>query len=226
MKKAEVLILIIIILNMTDVYSQNTGKITVGIIDLDSDAVYLDENVIKGHIGKLFQCTLENSQLEYSIIQLPLARLIKYVESGIVDIGIPMANTEERDQFAFYAIRQIEIPYVIVTLDQSLKPGDSLAGKEISSLNVSNLIGFIEAPDVRINRVKSYEQALSLVLAEHTYGAIVPTDMLVGFDEINDSTANIVHWGTHYIGFYVSDKSPFRELIIEALNRGFNICSQ
>ena len=226
MKRAIFFLLFLSIMSITSVYSQNSHGITVGIIDLNSEAVSMNGETINGHIGTLFQCTLANSGLEYTIVQLPLARLITYVESGAVDIGIPMAHTYDRDHFATFAVSQIDIPYAIVTMDTSLKLGDSLIGKEISTLNGSNLIGLIEAPGVKILRLKSYEQALSLVLAEHIYGAVVPTDMLVGLDEVNNSAANIAHWGTHSIGFYVSDKSPNRNEIVESLTRGYNFCNQ
>ena len=112
-----------------------------------------------------------------------------------------------------------------MTLDKTLKQGDSIKGLEVITQRGSNFQEIAEGLGADVKLTNTYEGAINMVLANRVYAFIGPENMMPLADQPNMSNASIIQFGTYGVGFYVSYQSNYQSEIIENLKMGNDACT-
>ncbi|MBI9098127.1 MAG: transporter substrate-binding domain-containing protein [Spirochaetaceae bacterium] len=218
----KLILTLVFFLSIASVQGQT---IVVGVADVSNDVFAFENNKIQKSFGSIFQCILDNSSMDYVFRVLPLARLISELESGRIDVAIPLGETDKRNEFGEFAVSIVEIPYILLILDKTLKQGDSIKGLEVITQRGSHFQEIAEGLGADVKLTNTYEGAINMVLANRVYAFIGPENMLPLADQSNMSNASIIQFGIYGVGFYVSNQSNYQSEIIENLEMGYDACT-
>ena len=83
-----------------------------------SNVLRVEDGRLVGVAAPLYRCVFERTGLEFSFIEMPLARALFSYEHGEVAAVVPLAQSEERDRYGTFAGPLIDVQYVLLSLQE------------------------------------------------------------------------------------------------------------
>lgn len=185
-------------------FSSAHAKVRVGMIEGIPSAINYSEGKFSGTYGSYYQCVLEKLPGGYDVIPLPLTRLIFSLESGEVDIAIPMLKTKERDKFAMFSDPIKESSFLIfVKTPQSNH--EELNGKTIATMRSGAHVEVIMSRHGILTEVTNYESALKMAATGRVDAAVIPDSLENALSHLTHGLYRDVFW-TQNSGIYTNNK--------------------
>lgn len=146
---------------------------SIAVTDANAGALSYHNGQFTGHLAPLYQCAIDTVDLPFTVSILPQVRALRMLENNEIDMVLPLAQSGERDDYAYFAAPLYTVRYVLFTL-----PGVAITGSEHRiqiAVNWSSAsIALIEALGHEVIPVDHHELAIGMVRRGRAHGVIIP----------------------------------------------------
>ncbi|MCK7549249.1 transporter substrate-binding domain-containing protein [Marinobacter koreensis] len=91
--------------------------VRVGVVEGIPREIAVDQDHLVGRFSPFYHCVFESLDQQFSFRQMPLAQILYQLKKGRLDVGLPLVQTEERDQYADFGGRLFQTEYVYLLLE-------------------------------------------------------------------------------------------------------------
>lgn len=195
---------------------------TVGVVDGLGDELAVTDGALNGHSSRPYNCVLDRLDADLEFVALPLAQLLFQIENGQVDVGLPLAQTPERDAYADFGGRLLQLEYVYVML-KPLPPLNTAS--DLTYAFVRKFYGekLVKGFSSSVMTVSGWMQALELLKSGRADVVIMPwvmvNKLMEGFDK--PYMLRTAEWVD--LSLYVSHAKQ-DGLLVESLRHGIRQC--
>lgn len=146
---------------------------SIAVTDANAGALSYHDGHFTGHLAPLYQCAIDTVDLPFTVSILPQVRALRMLENNEIDMVVPLAQSGERDDFAYFATPLFTVRYMLFTL-----PGVALTGSEhgiqIAANWSSASIALIEGNGHEVIPVDHHELAIGMVRRGRAHGVVIP----------------------------------------------------
>ncbi len=213
---------VLLLLFSSPVFSET---LSVGIATQHSEAVRLEVGDLAGNLAVDYQCIFERSDYSVEYELVPQARLLKMLESGRLDVGIPLVKVDHRDDYAVFTNTIEQVPFHLYS-----KREIDLAAKDLSRYSFAMVrsasrggLGSI-ADTANFKEVTTWLQALELARIGRYDGAVIPEPVVANLAPDKFDGLIKQDFGSVSVSTYVSKARKNYETLIEQLNKNIDIC--
>ena len=198
------------------------ATLTVGVVAGLGDGLAVTDGKLTGHSARSFNCVFERLEADLDFVVLPLAKLLYQIENGQIDVGLPLAQTPDRDAYADFGGRLLQLEYVYVML-RDLPPLNASSG--LTYAFVRKFYGdlLVKGESPRVLGVSGWMQALELLKSGRADVVIMPwvmvNKLMAGFNQ--PYLLRTAEWVD--LSFYVSHAQQ-NGLLAEELRHGVRQC--
>lgn len=153
--------------------AQAVESITVGVGSRMLNAISSAEGKLSGDLAPLYKCVFDKSGVEPRFIQVPLKRGFNYLNRGEIDVLLPLAKSERRDNVGLFGGELFPGEYVYV----SLKPIPTV--QAMQGLRYAVPRGFVGAEvfpegNTQVAEVGEWSQLAAMLRYDRIDVAILP----------------------------------------------------
>ncbi len=146
---------------------------SIAVTDANAGALSYHDGQFTGHLAPLYQCAIDTVDQPFTVSILPQVRALRMLENNEIDMVLPLAQSGERDDYAYFAAPLYTVRYVLFTL-----PGVAITGSEHRiqiAVNWSSAsIALIEALGHEVIPVDHHELAIGMVRRGRAHGVVIP----------------------------------------------------
>lgn len=202
--------------------------LSVGIATQHSEAVRLEVGGLAGNLAVDYQCLFERSDYSVEYELVPQARLLKMLESGRLDVGIPLVKIDHLDDYAVFTNTIEQVPFHVYSKREIDLAAKDLSGYSFAVVRTASRGGLGSIADTaNFKEVTTWLQALELARKGRYHGADILGPVLANlanlapdkFDELIKQD-----FGSVSVSTYVSKARKNYETLIEQLNKNIDIC--
>lgn len=158
------------------------GAYSIAISDANAGALSYQDDHFTGSLAPLYQCAVDTLGQPYTVSILPQLRALRMLQNNEIDMVAPLAKSDERDNFAYFATPLFTVRYQLFTL-----PGVSMADNEHPiqiAVNWSSAsIALIEALGHEVIPVDHHELAIAMVRRGRAHGVVIPGSTAASMSE-------------------------------------------
>lgn len=158
------------------------GAYSIAISDANQGALSYQNDRFTGYLAPLYQCAVDTVDQPFTVSILPQLRALRMLQNNEIDMVVPLAKSDERDEYAYFATPLFTVRYKLFTL-----PGISVAGTEHRiriAVNWSSAsIALIEALGHEVIPVDHHELAIGMVRRGRAHGVVIPESTAAGMTE-------------------------------------------
>lgn len=209
----------LLLLFSSPVFSQT---LSVGIATQHSEALRLEVGGLAGSLAVDYQCVFERSDY-YELV--PQARLLKMLELGKFDVGIPLVKTDYRDDYAVFTNTIKQIRFHVYSAQEIDLAAKDLSGYTFTVVRSASRGGLGSIADTaNFKEVTTWLQALELARIGRYDGAVIPELVLANLAPDKFDGLIKQDFGSVSVSTYVSKARPNYEALVEHLNKNIDIC--
>lgn len=214
---------IISILMLSATLYARADTITIGVADGNFEALGVKNGMFVGSLSEIYQCTIDNSGLNYNIRVFPHARILYKLKRGEIDLGLPLVKMSNRDEFAVFASPMLDAPFLLYSSEQLADSGD-LSDYTFVIRRSTASKDLIVARNAQYEEVSSWRQALLLAKVKRYDGAVIPAVIARSFDDEDFDGLYESNFGSIPVSIYVSQQIDNTEKLLESLNLAIKGC--
>ncbi|MDJ0832078.1 MAG: hypothetical protein QNJ69_01060 [Gammaproteobacteria bacterium] len=201
-----------------------TTELKVGIANQHYDSLRLENGKLVGNLAEPYQCVVDDLAYSISYYVLPQIRVLNLLQSGGLEVGIPLVHAPERDEYAMFAQPLLWPPFHLYAKDDIDTSGDlsgytftvvrsaARGGKEYLARNPN----FIE--------VNEWSHALAMAQFGRADGAVIPAPVIKSLPPKRFEGLKKQDFGAIPLSMYVSKQSANAHEILRDLNASIELC--
>ena len=197
--------------------------LVIGIGDTNRVALSYDNGSFGGSLATLYQCTLDNSGLDYRVQFFPQVRVLHLLERGEIDLGLPLARLEDRDRYAVFTQPLFVTRFHLFAREDIDLSGD-LSAYTFTVLRASASAKLAASRGANYEEVGSWIQALDLARLGRFDGALIPAPIVSDLGEGQLSGLTRIDFGSIPVSIYVSRKTRDLDYVVNQLNAAIGAC--
>lgn len=214
----------LLIICIVDPVLAATSELKVGIADQHYESLRLENGRLIGNLAEPYQCVMQDADYSIKYYVLPQVRVLNLLKSGGLDIGLPLVQQPDRDEYAVFAQPILSPPFHLYSNQDIDTSGDLSAytftvvrsaargGKEYLQRNPN----FIE--------VNEWSHALAMAQANRADGAVIPAPVIRSLPAKKFEGLKKLDFGSIPLSMYVSRQSPDANEILSQLNASIDSC--
>ena len=203
-----------------------TTELKVGIANQHYDSLRLENGKLVGNLAEPYQCVVDDLTYSVKYYVLPQIRVLNLLQTGGLDVGIPLVQQPDRDVYAMFAEPLLWPPFHLYTKKDIDTSGDlsgytftvvrsaARGGKEYLARNPN----FIE--------VNEWGHALSMAQFGRADGAVIPAPVIKSLPAKRFEGLKKQDFGSIPLSMYVSRQSANTHEILSHLNASIQHCLQ
>lgn len=102
----------------------SSSEFRVAVSEHASDIIRVEDGRLAGLAAPLYECVFEHAGLDFTFVELPLARVLFHLENGEVAAAIPLARSPERDRYGVFPGTLVDVRYLFLSFHE-LPPLDT-----------------------------------------------------------------------------------------------------
>ena len=197
--------------------------VAIGVSDGNFDALGVEEDKFVGSLSKYYQCTLDNSGLNYKIRLFPQSRVLYQLERGEIDLGLPLVKVADRDKYAAFTLPMVDIPFLLYSSNK-ITESDDLSGNTFVIRRSAASRDLIVARNAKFKEVANWNQALLLAKLQRFDGTVIPAVVAKSFNAEDFEGLYQSNFGSIPISIYVSRQIDNTETLVAHLNTAIKGC--
>lgn len=152
----------------------------VGVGQEFSNVVAVGEAGLYGPIAAAYSCILDGSGHRFEFVTLPLARLVHELESGRIDLGLPLVQDPARDRFALFGSTVVKSSYLRISISSGMAKPDEDRARYVYVRGFAGK-ALLQDLEGRAFEVSEWPQAIAMLrrqradyvlITEKTYGTL------------------------------------------------------
>lgn len=155
---------------------------SIAVTDANAGALSYHDGQFTGHLAPLYQCAIDTVDQPFTVSILPQVRALRMLENGEVDMVVPLAQSAERDEYAYFASPLFTVRYLLFTLPDVALP-KSAHRIQIAVNWSSASIALIEGLGHEVIPVDHHDLAIGMVRRERAHGVVIPEPTAVSMTE-------------------------------------------
>ena len=197
--------------------------IKVGVSDGNVDVLYMRDGRFVGSIASFYQCAFDKVGLEFEFRLYPHARILHNLQSGEIDLGLPLVKVSERDEYADFPQGLLDVKFLLYSY-RDISVDDDLSGYSFTVRRATASKDLVVARGGGYEEVSSWEQAVKLAQIGRFDGVVIPELIARGIPAENYEGMNRTLFGTIPLALYVSHKSSHRDILVAQFERAIVDC--
>lgn len=162
------------------------AEFRVAVSENASDIVRVENGELAGIAAPIYRCVFAGTGLDFSYVELPLARSLFHLENGEVAVAMPLASSPDRDRYGAFPGNLVDVRYLFLSFREL--PPMKEAGDLLYVLPRGHLgARFVESVRTRGIEVSSWQQVFTMLKLGRADFTIVPQvilpDILQDLDE-------------------------------------------
>lgn len=151
--------------------------VRVGVVEGIPREIAVDQDQLVGRFSPFYRCVFESLDQQFSFRQMPLAQILYQLKKGRLDVGLPLVQTKERDQYADFGGRLFQTEYVYLLLED-LPPLDQTSGLTYSFIR--RFVGeqLLLGEGAKMLAVSEWKQAVDMLKLGRADVVILPWVLL------------------------------------------------
>lgn len=129
---------------------------------------------LAGLMAEPYNCIFEDARYSVQLFALPLKRGLYYLETGELDVFLPLAKTPERDHALIFGGRLDSAEYSYVSFKPFSEESDFSRSKFVLLRGAAGKVFLPETAD-EVYQVNNRTQVLDMLLRDRVDVAVVPT---------------------------------------------------
>lgn len=146
---------------------------SIAVTDANVGALSYRDGQFTGHLAPLYQCAIDTVDQPFTVSILPQVRALRMLQNNEVDMVVPLAQSAERDDYAYFASPLFTVSYLLFTLPSVAMPG-SEQRIQVAVNWSSAAIALIEGLGHEVIPVDHHELAIGMVRRERAHGVVIP----------------------------------------------------
>jgi ABC-type amino acid transport substrate-binding protein len=198
----------------------HSSEVIIGVSDSSPGALEYLDGKFQGKVGNEYQCVVDNFSMPSKVLVAPNSRLFRLLETSAIDILLPLAQTEERDQIANFAQTILTSPFLLYSKN-IINDVENLEGLSIVSVRAAASNERIVKHNGSLIEVENYLQGVIMTHLGRADGVVIPAPAL---DPLRDNLKGLEKkvYYVQNISLYVQKS---REDILEKINKSIDICT-
>lgn len=91
------------------------AEFRVAVSENASDILRVEDGELEGIAAPIYQCVLEGTGFDFSLIELPLARSLMHLEDGEIAVALPLARAPDRGRYGVFAGNLVDVRYLFLS---------------------------------------------------------------------------------------------------------------
>jgi len=162
-------------------------SITVGVGSRMLNAISSPEGKLSGDLAPLYECVFDKAGVEPSFIEVPLKRGFNYLNRGDIDVLLPLAKSERRDNVGLFGGQLFRGEYVFVSL-KPIPPVQAMQGLRYAVPRGFIGAEFIPEGNAQVAEVGEWSQLAAMLRYDRIDVAVLPqliVESVFGPDVVN-----------------------------------------
>lgn len=207
------LMVVLLSLSATMVSAQEPpSAFPVAVSENASDVLKVRDGKLEGLAAPLYRCVFDRTGLDFTFVEMPLARALFNFEYGEVAVVVPLAKTAERDRYGVFAGPLIDVEYLLLS-PEKLTSIESIEG--MVYVLPRGHVGRQFVSDFAVGgfEVNAWEQVFNMLRRGRADFTVVPRVILE--DILHDTEFTFHTWpaGTAPSSLYISD--AYRDTVLD-----------
>lgn len=181
-------------------------RIKVAVASNNFDALTMTRGRFQGALGPIFQCIFDNTSFQYEFWQFPHARVVQELQSGNIDLGLPLAKTPDRDKHSVFNNSVYDAPLMLFSNKKVPETQDLTQLKFVLSRS-RGFANLIDESKLKYYRVNNWQGAVELVKKGRFDATFIPKVVLDSFDPAIIEGTFQREIASQPVGIYLSKKS-------------------
>ena len=201
----------------------HAGAVRVGVSDGNADVLNLRDGRFVGMLAQRYQCVFDAVDDEFEFRRYPHARVLHSLESGEIDIGLPLVKVAERDRYAAFPRGILDVEFVLYSY-REIGLDDDLSDFTFAVRRATASKDLVAARGGRYREVSSWEQAVRLAQARRFDGVVLPAIVAGGIPAERYDGLHRSLFGTIPLALYISRRSARQDELFERFDRAIADC--
>ncbi|WP_169579675.1 transporter substrate-binding domain-containing protein [Saccharospirillum impatiens] len=165
--------------------SLTANAYTIAVTDANAGALSFRNDIFHGPLAPLYQCAIDAVGESFTVVTLPQARALRMLRNNEVDMVVPLAQSSERDAYAYFASPLLTVKYQLFTLPGTEVP--AVGNGFLVAVNWSSAaIRLIEQQGHEVIPIDHHELAIGMVKRERAHGVVIPNSTAASMAETLD----------------------------------------
>ncbi len=203
----------------------HASSIVVGVADGNTDVLSWRDGRFVGKLGPRYQCVFDNTKLDFVFRTYPHARILHNLESGDIDIGLPLVRVSDRDRYAVFASGILDVDFLLFS-SKPIDPDADLTGHTFTVRRSTASKDLVLERNGRFEEVSSWSQAVELAQMGRFDGVVIPEIIANGLPAEQYDGLHRSRFGTIPLSLYVSRQSSQRDELVARFNQAVADCRQ
>ena len=192
--------------------------VTVGVSDGNAGVLDIVDGRFAGTLANLYQCAFDGVDLEIEFRRYPHARILHNLETGEIDVGLPLVKVSDRDLYAVFPRGLLQVKFLLYSR-QKIDPDTDLAGFAFTVRRATASKDLVIDRGGRYEEVSDWEQAVKLAQIGRFDGVVIPELIANGIPAENYEGMRRALFGSVPLALYVSKQSPRRDDLVARFDR-------
>ncbi|EMP57479.1 hypothetical protein MSNKSG1_00691 [Marinobacter santoriniensis NKSG1] len=162
---------------MGPVLAAPNQAVRIGVVEGIPREIAVSEGHLVGRFSSFYNCVFDSLSMPLRFQKMPLAQILYQLKKGRLDVGLPLVQTEERDEYAEFGGRLFQTEYVYLLLD-NLPPLDQTPGLTYSFIR--RFVGeqLLLGEGAKMLAVSEWKQAVDMLKLGRADVVIIPWVLL------------------------------------------------
>ncbi len=155
---------------------------SIAVTDANAGALSYRDGKFTGHLAPLYQCATDTVNQPFTVSILPQVRALRMLQNSEVDMVAPLAQSDERDDYAYFASPLFTVRYLLFTLSDVVMPREEHR-IQIAVNWSSASTELIEELGHEVIPVDHHELAIGMVRRGRAHGVVIPASTAASMTE-------------------------------------------
>lgn len=155
---------------------------SLAVTDANVGALSYRDGKFTGHLAPLYQCATDTVNQPFTVSILPQVRALRMLQNSEVDMVAPLAQSDKRDDYAYFASPLFTVRYLLFTLSDVAMPREEHR-IQIAVNWSSASTDLIEEFGHEVIPVDHHELAIGMVRRGRAHGVVIPASTAASMTE-------------------------------------------
>lgn len=179
-----------------------SAAVIVGFTETHSGALAYRDGQFVGQLAPLYSCVFGKIDAPLEVRVAPQARVLADLKIGSIDIGLPFAQSSERDEYAVFADPLLSVEFIAYS-QNVIKNPMLLAGERFALPLGTRTIELVEERGGEAVEVLGYVEAFRMLQAGRVTATLLPSVAVEPYLALTDGWIR-TKFGSIPAGFYVN----------------------